>query len=98
MLETWCHYLDSPGKCTKGLHLHVVLPADKNAGGSKGEGECSAMLTNNESWKEVVGQVKTVYFARAKSEPGSDSWRGRDIGLVCSFFDFRWAALLIYVL
>ncbi|KAJ2919987.1 hypothetical protein MD484_g509, partial [Candolleomyces efflorescens] len=78
LLESWCHYLDSPGKCTKGLHLHVILPAEKKAGGSKEEGECSAMLTNNESWKEVVGQVKTVYFASAKLEPGSDL--GRDIG------------------
>ena len=81
LLETWCHYLDGPGRCSKGSHLHVVLPTDKSASNGKG-GECSAMLTNNESWKEVVGQVKTVYFAKAKPEPGSEG-RGWDIGLVC---------------
>ncbi|KAJ2929693.1 hypothetical protein H1R20_g7399, partial [Candolleomyces eurysporus] len=74
LLETWCHYLDGPGKCTKGSHLHIILPASK-PGGEKEE-ECSAMLTNNESWKEVAGQVKTVYFAKAKSETSSEakSW------------------------
>ena len=84
LLETWCHYLDGPEKCTKGSHLHAVLPADENASNGKGKGECSAMLTNNESWKEIVGQVKTVYFAKAKSETGSDTGRVWDIGLVCS--------------
>ncbi|RXW19788.1 hypothetical protein EST38_g6076 [Candolleomyces aberdarensis] len=93
LLETWCHYLDGPGKCTKGSHLHVILPVSKPDG--KKEEECSAMLTNNESWKEVAGQVKTVYFAKAKSETSSEGGSWDTIRLFASRPSFEVLTLVL---